>query len=291
MLYIDEGEIYLVNPREEIGKSSVENLRFMYDGYAVLHIEGFETPVIFGSFLFALPVPPNWEYSDRYDEQVSSAYNAQKNIWNSLVRNEESPMSLEYSTFLYQPIEEMIVPSCLSETIRGDEITYGKNFYKYRWVYDHGHVFANMGYLDGVPPWVEAEPGDGTGVEFEVLFKEPVDNIVFLNGFVDMQRKHLYKQNARMKEIRITGEGFSEEYSFIDQVRFQEFQFPRETERIKVKVLSVYPGSKWEDMAISGMYVRPHYDEISEEEKQRRYRLHVDFIKRMYEEQQVEREE
>lgn len=285
MLYIDNGEIFLVNSKGIVSTAHFNDITFLDDGFARLIMNDLAISIIYGSFLFATPRRPNWDDSENYAEQVTRAYTAQQNIWKSLIHNSKSPMSLHRKTFLYQPIKDMIVPSSLRETVRGEEVVYGTDFYKYRWVYEYGHVYSQMDYLDGVPPWVEAEPGNGTGLEFEVLFSEPVDNIVFLNGFVDMQRKHLYKQNARMQTIQIEGDGFVKEFTFIDQVRFQEIEFPKKTEKIKVTVLSVYPGSKYEDMAISGMYVRTEPEGISQEEQQRRYREHIEMIKEMYQKQ------
>lgn len=285
MLYIENGELFLVDSKGIVSTAHFNDITFLNDGFSRINMNDLSITIIYGSFLFATPRLPGWNDTKNYAEQVKRAYTAQKNIWKSLVQNSKSPMSLHYKTFLYQPIKDMIVPSSLQETIRGEEVVYGTDFYKYRWVYESGRVYPQMDYIDGVPPWVEAEPGNGTGLEFEVLFSEPVDNIVFLNGFVDMQRKHLYKQNARMQTIQIEGDGFVKEFTFIDQVRFQEIEFPKKTEKIKVTVLSVYSGSKYEDMAISGMYVRTEPEGISEEEKQRRYREHIDMIIEMYQKQ------
>ena len=285
MFYIENGKIFLVDSKGIVSAAHYDDVTFQDDGFSRININDLLITIIYGSFLFATPRRPDWNDSENYDQQVIRAYEAQKKIWNSLAHNLKSPMSLHRKTFLYQPIKDMVVPSSLRETIRGEEVVYGTDFYKYRWVYEEGHVYPQMDYLDGVPPWVEAEPGNGTGLEFEVLFSESVDNIVFLNGFVDMQRKHLYKQNARMQTIQIEGDGFTREFTFIDQVRFQEIEFPKQTEKIKVKVVSVYPGSKYEDMAISGMYVRTEPEGISEEEKQRRYREHIEMIKEMYQKQ------
>ena len=285
MLYVDNGNVFLVDSKGIVSTASFSDVVFLEDGFARLGMNDLSIIIIYGSFLFATPRVPDWDDTENYDQQVIRAYEAQKKIWKSLAHNSKSPMGLHYKTFLYQPIKDMIVPSSLRETIRGEEVVYGTDFYKYRWVYESGRVYPQMDYLDGVPPWVEAEPGNGTGLEFEVLFSEPVDNIVFLNGFVDMQRKHLYKQNARMQTIQIEGDGFTREFTFIDQVRFQEIQFPKKTEKIKVTVVSVYSGSIYEDMAISGMYVRTEPEGISEEEKQRRYREHIEMIKEMYQKQ------
>jgi hypothetical protein len=281
MLYIDHGDIYLVDPYEKIRKAKAASISFDANGFASLRFGKTEIDLIYGSFLFAMPMLPIWGAVDTHEKRTVRAQELQKAFWQNLIADEKTRIGIDTS-FLYQPVEEMRVPSSLTETVDGEQVHYGPDFFKYRWVYKHGHVFAMMHYLNGAPPWVEDEPGNGSGLEFEITFKEPVDNIVFLNGFVDFRRKHLYKQNARMKEIRIHGRGFSEQYRFTDQVRFRECQFPRKTEHIRVEVLSVYPGSRWSDMAISGLYVRMPYEKITQQEKQRRYKLHVDFIQRIY---------
>jgi len=288
MLYIDKGDIYLVGFDEEIRKTTAESVWFEENGFSKIRFEEYVFDVIFGDSLVAFPAPISWKKIDTYHGRLDVVQKAQERIIHNMLNNEKTRIGID-QTFLYQPIKDVRVPSCLKETVGGEKVIYSTDFYKYRWVFEHGHVFAQMYYRDGSVPWVEAEPGDGTGISFEVDFKEPVDNIVLLNGFVDMQRKHLYKQNARMQKILISGKGFSETYHLKDRVQFQLCRFPVKVESIKVKVLSVYPGTKWDDMAISGLYVHMPYEKISEEEKQRRYRLHVDMIKKKYAQQQESR--
>ena len=112
-------------------------------------------------------------------------------------------------------------------------------------------------YMNCTKPMVEGSPGNGVGVELDVEFHIPSDNIVILNGYADWNKQHLYKQNARMKKVRVEGEGFSLEYEFEDYVHFAQIDFPKQADKVKITVLEVYDGSKWADMAISGIWVNP----------------------------------
>ena len=162
---------------------------------------------------------------------------------------------LDYSFFMYNIVKsvKMNVPY-LKETIKGNKIIYDDDILKYRWFTVSGYesVYANC-----TKPMVEGSEGNGEGVELDVEFYVPSDNIVILNGYADWNKQHLYKQNARMKKVKLEGEGFSVEYEFEDYVHFAQIDFPKQVEKIKLTVLEVYDGSKWADMAISGIWVNP----------------------------------
>lgn len=173
-----------------------------------------------------------------------------ENNWNSYASG-----YLDYSLFIHNIIKsvKMNVPY-LQETINGKTIIYDDDILKYRWfnVPHYGSIYANC-----TKPMVEGDSGNGVGVELNVDFYIPSDNIVILNGYADWNKQHLYKQNARMKKVKVEGEGFSLEYEFEDYVHFAQIDFPKKTNKIKITVLEVYDGSKWADMAISGMWVNP----------------------------------
>lgn len=173
-----------------------------------------------------------------------------ENDWNSYASR-----YLDYSLFVQNIIKSvrMNVPY-LQETINGKTIIYDDDILKYRWfdVPRYGSIYANC-----TKPMVEGDSGNGVGVELNIDFYIPSDNIVILNGYADWNKQHLYKQNARMKKVKVEGEDFSLEYDFEDYVHFSQIDFPKKTKKIKITVLEVYDGSKWADMAISGMWVNP----------------------------------
>lgn len=146
----------------------------------------------------------------------------------------------------------------LEETIRGKRYRYDDDILLYRWFY----LFLNRGvkalyFVNDPTPLVEGAPGNGTGLRIEVNYHLPMDNLVVLNGFVDMERRHLFRQNARMKRVLVKGEGFEFEYEFEDRVYFAQIDFPKKVERIELTVLEVYDGSRFEDLCISGLFTNP----------------------------------
>ncbi len=163
---------------------------------------------------------------------------------------------LDYSLYIQNIIKsvKMNVPY-LREKINGNEILYDDDMLKFRWF----NLFSRSGtvYANCTKPMVEGDSGNGVGVQIDVDFHIPSDNIVILNGYVDWNKQHLYKKNARMKKVLVEGEDFSLEYTFEDYVHFAQIDFPEKTGSVKITVLEVYDGSKWADMAISGMWVNP----------------------------------
>jgi len=166
---------------------------------------------------------------------------------------------VDYSYLICNLIKsvKMNVPF-LQETIKGNKIVYDDDILKFRWftIFSEA-LYYDSAYANCTKPMVEGDAGNGVGVEINVDFYIPSDNIVILNGYADWNKQHLYKQNARMKKVKVEGEGFSLEYDFEDYVHFSQIDFPKKTNKVKITVLEVYDGSKWADMAISGMWVNP----------------------------------
>ena len=166
---------------------------------------------------------------------------------------------LDYTFFIPNIVKsvKMNVPF-YDETIKGKHIIYDDDILKLRWFIKCWPRGTNrVQYINCTKPMVEGSPGNGVGVELDVEFHIPSDNIVILNGYADWNKQHLYKQNARMKKVRVEGEGFSLEYEFEDYVHFAQIDFPKQADKVKITVLEVYDGSKWADMAISGIWVNP----------------------------------
>jgi len=146
----------------------------------------------------------------------------------------------------------------LSETIKGTSVIYDDDMLLYRWFY---YMFSReayaMHFVIDPTPMVEGAPGNGTGMTIDLDYHIPCDNVVVLNGFVDWDRRHLYKQNARMKKILVTGDGFEFEHTFEDYVHFSQISFPKPVNSVRLTVLEVYDGRKWDDLCISGFFTNP----------------------------------
>lgn len=147
----------------------------------------------------------------------------------------------------------------LTENYKGKEYIYDNDIFRYRFfIYDTYKHVSSYFVMDKTP-MVEGAPGNGTGMEITVDFYMPSDNLVVLNGFVDFERPHLYKNNARIKKVLVEGDGFSFEHSFDDNVHFEQIDFPNEVDKVKVTVLEVYDGLKYNDLCISGIFTNPDW--------------------------------
>ncbi len=162
-------------------------------------------------------------------------------------------------------ISDITATSFFQEVINGNLIQYKSENLK--------HVVIDMGYhgefwnINSKPfwgtfsstyPWVEGVEGPGIGEEIDVEFNESYQNISIMNGYIDLSNRALYKANNRLKTIKIISnddyDNFSIEYRFIDEVRFHTVYFPREVKKIKIKIIEVYPGYKYNDTAVSGIF-------------------------------------
>lgn len=109
--------------------------------------------------------------------------------------------------------------------------------------------------------WVVA--GDEVGKNAKVTFTfgpqhVPVTTIIVVNGYVKSSRA--YYNNSRPKKMKVTLDG--EPIGILnlnDQISAQEFEIPA-TERVdremimEFEILDVYPGKKWDDVAITEIY-------------------------------------
>lgn len=172
----------------------------------------------------------------------------------------------EYDTMYDFGIQSIHASSVYSEVIGGESVTYsaeGINEFLFR---DYLGIsrYWNADHL----PWVEGEDGPGIGVTLDVTFAEPSDHMLVLNGFVDPLRRHLFRENNRVKRALIrsldAGTPFSFEYEFTDAVEFSHFQFPQPVSAVQLEILDVYPGDRWDDTAISAI-IRNHTWEFNEE--------------------------
>lgn len=107
-------------------------------------------------------------------------------------------------------------------------------------------------------PWVEGVDGPGIGEYLDIEFDQKRKNMVLLNGYVDFERTHLFKANSRVKQALITSLDENIDFEiiidFVDEVCFQTVKFPDEVRHIRFEILDVYPGSKYNDTAVSGIF-------------------------------------
>lgn len=107
---------------------------------------------------------------------------------------------------------------------------------------------------DTTTAWVEGVDGNGEGESITVTFGDlyAVSDIKIWNGY--QKSEDLYYKNARPAELELEfSDGSTERISLQDTSSgFQEFALERHvTSYVKVKIISTYEGSKYEDTVIS----------------------------------------
>jgi len=148
----------------------------------------------------------------------------------------------------------VINSSFLSETLSGVKFDYNGNRLSELLQVSHGRGYHNIYAL----PWVEGVEGPGIGEWVQVEPTSPKTVFYILNGFVDPYRPHLYKMNSRVKDglaigITSTGKTIEQSVHFEDFAYFKTVIFPEPVVTMRLVIQSVYPGSKWQDTAISAI--------------------------------------
>lgn len=103
-------------------------------------------------------------------------------------------------------------------------------------------------------PWVEGVKGDGKGEWFIIDNHFVYGYLLIMNGYISYEKPYLYKQNGRVKQIKVTGEnsGKSKVLDVLDTPHPQtvDISFLSEPEDIRVEIVEVYKGSKYDDTCI-----------------------------------------
>lgn len=112
---------------------------------------------------------------------------------------------------------------------------------------------------DTTTAWVEGVDGNGEGESITFTFGDlyAVSDIKIWNGY--QKSEDLYYKNARPAELELEfSDGSTERISLQDTSSgFQEFALERHvTSYVKVKIISTYEGSKYEDTVISEIEIQ-----------------------------------
>jgi hypothetical protein len=237
---------HILKKYEEI---SVNDIFINKNGFSYVNVFGYNVSVLYGSRFFLFLNPQSERY--RHGYKGVGSYEYESNIFD------------KYSYIGY--IKCLIRSINSTSSLREGETLYLPNkLDKYLGYFEHSPttgVRPPMQILNGnAIPWVEGVNGPGIGEYLTITFTEPCSDIVVLNGFVDRNRKHLFKANNRVKTAIIrsadSGEPFEFDYHFEDMVRFDEIRFPRPAEKVVFEIKEVYPGEKWDDTCISAILTR-----------------------------------
>ena len=106
--------------------------------------------------------------------------------------------------------------------------------------------------------WVEGTNGYGIGETITVNFEYA--ELYISSGFVSFSKPHLFRENTRIKRIRITNNsGKSETFLLKDTPHFQKIDTSSlgteylKNAVLKIGILEVYPGTKYADTCINSI--------------------------------------
>lgn len=249
----DDRYIYLRDstPTARIQKSAI---RTESDGFQTFFDGNKRWPIILGGGYCAAARILN----ERFEASLKHLHDARGYLLNN--RYESIHYDLLDTAFILPQVIKSVRMSApfLEETIRGVRYRYDDDMLLYRWFYKYlNRGLVAMYFINDPTPMVEGAPGNGVGLTFDIEYHIPSDNLVVLNGFVDVERRHLYKLNARMKKVLVQGDGFEVEYEFQDYVYFAQIDFPKKVTQIRLTVQDVYDGSRYDDLCISGLFTNP----------------------------------
>ncbi|MBN2651937.1 MAG: hypothetical protein JXR63_06095 [Spirochaetales bacterium] len=103
-------------------------------------------------------------------------------------------------------------------------------------------------------PWVEGVAGHGIGEWIEIKSEKDINILHLYNGFYDEKRPELYKNNSRVKKVRIESldKSFKMFVYLKDSPGMQNLYIPVKGVRsLKIYIEEVYPGAKWSDTCIN----------------------------------------
>ena len=113
--------------------------------------------------------------------------------------------------------------------------------------------------MDSETPWIEGAQGYGIGESFiiENTWGTVYKTLLLMNGFISYEKPYLYKQNGRIKKIKVTGlnSGKEKVLDILDTPHPQsvDISFITEPEDVRVTIEDVYHGTKYEDTCIHFM--------------------------------------
>ncbi len=120
----------------------------------------------------------------------------------------------------------------------------------------YGYTASNLCNFNLGEPWVEGVTGNGEGESFEV--EGNCTYIYIFNGYISYNKPYLYERNSRLKKIQITFPNNPNHkeliFDLLDTPNPQKINLgERYTETIKLEILEVYPGTKYQDTCVNAL--------------------------------------
>lgn len=120
------------------------------------------------------------------------------------------------------------------------------------------YPIENLLLLSPDTPWVEGVPGYGIGEGFSIG-RDKHKYLLLMNGYISYDKPYLYKQNTRIKKLKVIGlkSGKEKILDVLDTPHPQtiDISFLTENEDVRVTIEDVFPGTKYEDTCLHYMIV------------------------------------
>ena len=236
-IFFNDSELYLMLPYEKkMMKLDRKLLAYDKDGFLKLTFNGRQALIIDGQGMKQLFTNFRTDGKNNYDRYANSedsagdgtpfhSYNVKSISASSSLKEEQYGQDV-----VYAPIN----------LFRAFEI--GCRCHPYWWNYSH-------------IPWVEGAKGYGINETISVEFKNQIYGFSILNGYADIQNMKLFKENSRVKKLKVEDLTNKLEYTmnFEDKVYFNYLELSKPSKSIKLTILDVYKGTKYQDTCISAL--------------------------------------
>lgn len=221
-------KVYTTIPSEYVSYDSDGYLKLTYNNRQLLVIEGEKVSHECGNF--------RTDGINQYDEFSTKA-------------KEDG----SYSRYHDYNVKKISTTSYLKEKQYGKEIIYlPDNLFRNFLIGCRCHPYW---WNDSHIPWVEGVKGNGIGESVTIEFTKEVYGISVLNGYTDINNMKLFKENSRVKQLIISDlkNNIEKIVDFDDKVYFNYIEFDKPTDKIRLTIKDVYPGTKYQDTCISSV--------------------------------------
>lgn len=229
---------------------------FMNDAKSFSSSKPFRSYVLFGGDIFLLAYHPYNVYDQLSFGGCVTDFTVKASMEDGKKQRRgtlyDRPLQYKY---LDSGIASITASSYLTETVGGTTVDYRPEYMMNRickaadgWEFEP--EFDNF-----MRCWAEGVAGDGIGEWLKVDFTRASYEMMILNGYIDFGNMQAYKRNNRLKRIKVesTEPVFSMEYTFEDYVAYHTIKMPMATKAVKITVLEVYKGEKYNDTCVTAI--------------------------------------
>ena len=235
VIFFNDSELYFMLPYEnKMMKMDRKLLAYDKDGFLKLTFNGRQALIIDGTNMKQLFANFRSDGKNNYDKYS------------------EDP-TRSGTPFHSYNVKSISASSSLKENQYGHDIIYAPiNLFR---AFEVGCKCHPYWWNDTHIPWVEGVKGNGINETISIEFNNPIYGFSILNGYADVQNMKLYKENSRVKKLKVEDLTNKLEYimSFEDKVYFNSINLSKPSASIKLTILEVYEGTKYQDTCISAM--------------------------------------